>query len=217
MFSWPSCNPHAVQAHLPAFPSFRMPWLIIWKQKYNLRANEARNVDLVHNKDLELRVAIEVDDSNEDNIRVAPMHGPTVHSPPSHLKIFQIHLQKTLHFKQSFGSANLPSTIMEESTRIFVSGLPPAFSNDQLKKHFSTRFQTTDAHVLPKRRIGFVGFKSPEVAKEAVNYFNKTYVKMSKISVEIARPVCLWPLPLILSAAVHADPSRWSWNWPEFL
>lgn len=72
---------------------------------------------------------------------------------------------------------------------MFVSGLPPACSNDQLKKHFSSRFQTTDAHVLPKRRIGFVGFKSPEAAKEAVDYFNKTYVKMSKISVEIARPV----------------------------
>lgn len=97
-----------------------------------------------------------------------------------------------------------------ESTRVFVSGLPPAFSNEQLKKHFSTRFQTTDAHVLPQRRIGFVGFKSPEVAKEAVNYFNKTYVKMSKISVEIARPVCLWPLLLTHSTSVHADRSRCS-------
>ncbi|RMJ23416.1 hypothetical protein PHISP_05722 [Aspergillus sp. HF37] len=76
-----------------------------------------------------------------------------------------------------------------ESTRIFVSGLPPKFSNDQLKKHFSSRFQTTDAHVLPNRRFGFVGFKSPEAAKEAVGYFNKSYVKMSKISVEIARPI----------------------------
>lgn len=76
---------------------------------------------------------------------------------------------------------------------MFVSGLPPAFSNDQLKNHFSSRFQTTDAHVLPKRRIGFVGFKSPEAAKEAADYFNKTFIKMSKISVEIARPVRLWP------------------------
>lgn len=81
-------------------------------------------------------------------------------------------------------------TIMEESTRVFVSGLPPSFSNDQLRKHFATRFQVTDAHVLPKRRIGFVGFKSPDVAKEAARYFNKTYMKMSKISVEIAKPVC---------------------------
>lgn len=82
------------------------------------------------------------------------------------------------------------SITMEESTRVFVSGLPPTFSNDQLRKHFATRFQVTDAHVLPKRRIGFVGFKSSDVAKEAARYFNKTYMKMSKISVEIAKPVC---------------------------
>lgn len=80
-------------------------------------------------------------------------------------------------------------TIME-STRVFVSGLPPTLSDDQLRKHFATRFQVTDAHVLPKRRIGFVGFKSHEVAQQAVSYFNKTYMKMSKISVDIAKPVC---------------------------
>ncbi|GAB1214910.1 Multiple RNA-binding domain-containing protein 1 [Aspergillus terreus] len=82
-----------------------------------------------------------------------------------------------------------------ENTRVFVSGLPPTFSNDQLRKHFSTRFQVTDAHVLPKRRIGFVGFKSPEAAKEAVAYFNKTYIKLSKISVDIAKPVDSEPEP----------------------
>ncbi|KAF7591956.1 Multiple RNA-binding domain-containing protein 1 [Aspergillus hancockii] len=76
-----------------------------------------------------------------------------------------------------------------ESTRVFVSGLPPTFSNDQLRKHFASRFQVTDAHVLPKRRIGFVGLKTHEAAKEAAKYFNKTYVKMSKISVDIAKPI----------------------------
>ena len=80
------------------------------------------------------------------------------------------------------------SAIMEGS-RVFVSGLPPSFSNEQLRKHFSTRFQVTDAHVLPKRRIGFVGFKDPDMAQQAASYFNKSYMKMSKISVEIARPV----------------------------
>ncbi|PWY95607.1 multiple RNA-binding domain-containing protein 1 [Aspergillus sclerotioniger CBS 115572] len=76
-----------------------------------------------------------------------------------------------------------------ESTRVFVSGLPPTLSDDQLRKHFATRFQVTDAHVLPKRRIGFVGFKSHEAAQQAVSYFNKTYMKMSKISVDIAKPI----------------------------
>ncbi|GMF68919.1 unnamed protein product [Aspergillus oryzae] len=81
-----------------------------------------------------------------------------------------------------------------ESTRVFVSGLPPTFSNDQLRKHFASRFQVTDAHVLPKRRIGFVGLKTPEAAKEAAKYFNKTYVKMSKISVDIAKPIDSEPI-----------------------
>ncbi|KAJ5374183.1 Nucleotide-binding alpha-beta plait [Penicillium concentricum] len=76
-----------------------------------------------------------------------------------------------------------------ESTRVFVGGLPPTCSNDQLKKHFATRFQVTDAHVLPKRRMGFVGFKSHEDAQQAVKHFNKTFMKMSKIAVDIARPI----------------------------
>lgn len=76
-----------------------------------------------------------------------------------------------------------------ENTRVFVSGLPPSCSNDQLRNHFASRFTVTDAHVLPKRRMGFVGFKSNEVAQEAVNYFNRTYMKMSRISVDLARPV----------------------------
>jgi multiple RNA-binding domain-containing protein 1 len=38
--------------------------------------------------------------------------------------------------------------------------------------------------------MGFVGFKSHEAALQAVKHFNKTYMKMSKIAVDIARPVC---------------------------
>jgi RNA recognition motif-containing protein len=106
-----------------------------------------------------------------------------------------------------------------ENTRVFVSGLPPTCSNDQLRNHFSTRFQVTDAHVLPKRRMGFVGFKSNETAQEAVKYFNRTFLKMSKITVDIARPVCeCLRCSLHLSyhpffaffAFVHADQFSWS-------
>ena len=77
-----------------------------------------------------------------------------------------------------------------ENTRVFVSGLPPTCSNDQLRNHFAARFQVTDAHVLGKRRMGFVGFKDHETAQEAVRHFNRTFMKMSKIAVDIARPVC---------------------------
>ncbi|KAJ5278782.1 Multiple RNA-binding domain-containing protein 1 [Penicillium angulare] len=81
-----------------------------------------------------------------------------------------------------------------ENTRVFVSGLPPTCSNDQLRNHFAARFQVTDAHVMPKRRMGFVGFKSSEAAQDAVKYFNKTFLKMSKISVDIARPIDSKPI-----------------------
>lgn len=83
-----------------------------------------------------------------------------------------------------------PQNPQMENTRVFVSGLPPTCSNDQLRNHFASRFQVTDAHVLPKRRMGFVGFKSNEVAQDAVKHFNRTYMKMSRISVDLARPVC---------------------------
>ncbi|PGH14211.1 hypothetical protein AJ79_03184 [Helicocarpus griseus UAMH5409] len=93
---------------------------------------------------------------------------------------------------------------MEENTRVFVSGLPPTLSNDDLRKHFSTRYQVTDAHVIPKRRIGFVGFKTPTLAQDAVNYFNKTYIRMSKIAVQMARPVDAEPPAVGKQRSSHA-------------
>lgn len=130
------------------------------------------------------------------------------YSPPSALFFSPAIKRKKSFFPSScfftlFFPLLFPTGIME-STRVFVSGLPPTFSNDQLRKHFATRFQVTDAHVLPKRRIGFVGFKSHDDARQAVGYFNKTYMKMSKISVDIAKPVCLLfcPLPSSLFAPV---------------
>lgn len=74
-------------------------------------------------------------------------------------------------------------------TRVFVSGLPPNFTSDQLGAHFAKRYQITDAVVISGRRIGFVGFRNYTLAKNAVKYFDKSYIRMSKISVEIAKPV----------------------------
>ncbi|KAM5456847.1 Multiple RNA-binding domain-containing protein 1 [Microsporum audouinii] len=76
-----------------------------------------------------------------------------------------------------------------EGTRVFVSGLPPSLTSDKLRNHFAQRFEVTDAHVIPNRRIGFVGFKGPNLAENAVKYFNKTFINMSRISVEMARAV----------------------------
>jgi RNA recognition motif-containing protein len=79
-----------------------------------------------------------------------------------------------------------------ESSRIFVSGLPSKFSENDVRKHFA-KFPITDVKFFPHRRIGYVGYKTPEDAAKAVKYFNKTFIKLTKIHAEIARPVSiLW-------------------------
>ena len=75
------------------------------------------------------------------------------------------------------------------STRVFVSGLPPSFTSDDLRKHFAQKFGVTDAHILADRRIGFVGLPDHNAAQNAVKYFNRSFIRMSKISVALARPV----------------------------
>jgi len=77
-----------------------------------------------------------------------------------------------------------------ESSRIFIKGLPPTISEEEFRKHFSSRHAITDAKLIAHRRIGYVGYKTPEDAQKAVKYFNKSFIRMSKIGVEVARPVC---------------------------
>lgn len=76
------------------------------------------------------------------------------------------------------------------SSRIFIKGLPPTISEEEFKKHFSSKQDITDAKLITHRRIGYVGYKTPEDASKAIKYFNKSFIRMSKIGVEIARPVC---------------------------
>lgn len=75
------------------------------------------------------------------------------------------------------------------SSRVFIKGLPPTISEDEFRKHFGANHVITDAKLIPHRRIGYVGYKTPEEAAKAVKYFNRTFIRMSKIGVEIARPV----------------------------
>ncbi|KAL9089238.1 MAG: hypothetical protein Q9165_005806 [Trypethelium subeluteriae] len=76
----------------------------------------------------------------------------------------------------------------QSSSRIFVRGLPPSLSEDDFKKHFSALHSITDVRLLPHRRIGYVGYKTPQEATKAVRHFNKSFIRMSKIGVEIAQP-----------------------------
>lgn len=75
------------------------------------------------------------------------------------------------------------------SSRVFVRGLPPTLTEVDFKRHFSQQGNITDVRLFQQRRIGYVGYETPEIAKKAVRYFNRTFMKMSKIAVEIATPV----------------------------
>lgn len=86
-------------------------------------------------------------------------------------------------------AVSMSSDDLATSTRVFVSGLPPSFTSDHLRKHFSQKADVTDAHVIADRRIGFLGFADHDRAQNAVKYFNKSFIRMSKISVALARPV----------------------------
>jgi RNA recognition motif-containing protein len=88
-----------------------------------------------------------------------------------------------------------------ESSRIFVKNLPPTISEAEFRKHFSAQGrEVTDVKLIPNRRIGFVGYKSHEDAARAVTYFNKSFIRMSRIAVDLAKPVrALFPNPSLSS------------------
>lgn len=76
------------------------------------------------------------------------------------------------------------------SSRIFIRNLPPTnFTTALLKSHFQSLPSTTitDCRYLPERRIAFIGYKTPEQANAAVKYFDRSYIKTSRLSVELAK------------------------------
>lgn len=84
-----------------------------------------------------------------------------------------------------------------ESSRVFVKNLPPSISEAEFRKHFSTQGrEVTDVKLIPHRRIGFVGYKSHEDAARAVKYFNRSFIRMSRIAVDFATPVSCHRRPL---------------------
>ncbi|PFH60341.1 hypothetical protein XA68_11118 [Ophiocordyceps unilateralis] len=76
------------------------------------------------------------------------------------------------------------------TSRIFVKGLPPNITEAEFRKHFSGKEgHITDVKLISQRRIGYLGFKSPEEAARAVKFFNKSFIRLSRISVEPAKPI----------------------------
>ncbi|KAI9892067.1 MAG: Multiple RNA-binding domain-containing protein 1 [Vezdaea aestivalis] len=75
------------------------------------------------------------------------------------------------------------------SSRIYIHGLPPNYSEGDLRAYFSKNDDVTDVKYISRRRIGFVGYKTPDAASAAVDYFDRNFIKTSKIAVEIANPI----------------------------
>ncbi|KAF4999182.1 hypothetical protein FGRMN_2641 [Fusarium graminum] len=93
------------------------------------------------------------------------------------------------------------------SSRIFIKGLPPNITEADFRKHFSAQGrEITDVKLIPQRRIGYVGYKTPEDADKAVKYFNRSYIRMSKIVVESARPISD-PALFRAQSASHSKPA----------
>jgi multiple RNA-binding domain-containing protein 1 len=98
------------------------------------------------------------------------------------------------------------------STRIIIKNLPHNISPTRLKEHFSSSQSgnaffsatITDAKLVtdPKsgksRGFAFVGYRTAEDAQKAVEWFNDTFVDMRKVSVEIAKPVCVLVMILLI-------------------
>ena len=101
-----------------------------------------------------------------------------------------------------------------ESSRIFVKNLPPTIDEAEFRKHFSAQGrEVTDVKLIPNRRIGFVGYKSHDDAAKAVKYFNRSFIRMSRIGVDLAKPVSPPPAPtntpgllLIIDARLQTNP-----------
>lgn len=92
-----------------------------------------------------------------------------------------------------------------DSSRIFVRGLPPNITEEEFRRHFSKQYAVTDIRIMPHRRIGYVGYKSHEDASSAVKYFNKSFIRMSRLGVELARPVSSWDVEPWCYKAEQAD------------
>jgi multiple RNA-binding domain-containing protein 1 len=82
------------------------------------------------------------------------------------------------------------ASAVTESSRLFVKNLPPNITEADFRKHFSAQGrEVTDVKLIPHRRIGFIGYKSHEDAARAVKYFNRSFIRMSRIAVDLAKPV----------------------------
>ena len=76
-----------------------------------------------------------------------------------------------------------------ESSRLYVKGLPLGVNSQELQQRFSKTSPVTDVKYIPSRGICYVGYRTPADAETAIKYHNKTFIRTSRILVQLARPV----------------------------
>ena len=80
-------------------------------------------------------------------------------------------------------------TVPAPPSRVCIKNLPHSLTVDDFRTHFSQLSSITDAKLLPLRRIGYVGYKNPDDAQRAVKHFDRSFLGMARLAVEIAKPV----------------------------
>ncbi|KAJ9478762.1 Multiple RNA-binding domain-containing protein 1 [Pseudozyma hubeiensis] len=79
-------------------------------------------------------------------------------------------------------------------SRLIVRGLPSYLTDARLREHFSQKGAVTDVKLMRRpdgtsRKFGFVGYRSDDEAQQALDYFNRTFIDTSRISVELAKKI----------------------------
>merc|ERR1712100_932265 len=78
-------------------------------------------------------------------------------------------------------------------SRLFVKNLPKYITDERLKNHFSQKGEVTDVRIIKNkntgesRQFGFVGYRTEKEAKEAIKFFNNSYLDTRKIDVSLAK------------------------------
>ena len=77
-------------------------------------------------------------------------------------------------------------------SRLIVKGLPKEINEDQMKEFFGKKFHVTDCKIMrsdkgESRRFGFLGLKNESDAQTAIKYFNNTFFRTCKISLDFAK------------------------------
>lgn len=79
-------------------------------------------------------------------------------------------------------------------SRLIVRGLPTYLTDARLREHFSQKGAVTDVKLMRRpdgtsRKFGFVGYRSEQEAQEALDYFNRTFIDTSRITIEHAKKI----------------------------